>query len=95
LTTHGRQYGIDLVLVEYLFDALHGEGQQVYLIGHHGVGHDSSGVAVDQDHFDAFFTQAAGCLGAGIIEFTGLANYNGARTDDEHRFDGKVFGHGC
>ena len=57
LSAHGRQYGVYLIFFQYLFDAFHGQGQQVYPVGHHRVGHDGGGVAVDQDHFHAFFTE--------------------------------------
>ncbi|OPZ69347.1 MAG: hypothetical protein BWY83_02003 [bacterium ADurb.Bin478] len=62
LATHGRQYRINLVFFQDLFNTLHGQGQQVYFVSHHGVSHNGGRIAVDQDYFDPFFPQAAGSL---------------------------------
>ena len=55
LTTHRRQYGIYIILFKNLFDAFYVQWQEIDPVCHHRVGHDGGGVAVDQDHFYAFF----------------------------------------
>jgi hypothetical protein len=76
LSAHGRQYCIDLIFFQDLFNTFYGKRQQIYPVSHHRVRHDGSRVAVDQDNFYAFFPKAACSLGTGIIKFAGLANNN-------------------
>src|SRR6186713_479933 len=76
LSTHGWQYGIYLVLFQYLFNTFGCQRQEINFVGHHRVGHDSSRVAVDEDDLHPFFPQTAGGLGTGIVELTSLADDN-------------------
>ena len=46
------------------------------------VGHDRSGVGIDQDDLDALFPKGSCGLGACIVKFTRLANDDGATADD-------------
>ena len=79
LAAQGRQQGIR----PFPFDDLgHGLGRDrfdVGPVGHFGVGHDGGGVAVDQHHLIAFLPQRLAGLGAGIVEFAGLADDDRAR----------------
>jgi hypothetical protein len=93
LSPHGGEDGVYFIFIQDLFDAFYCQGQQIDLVCHHGVGHDRSGVAVDQDDLDSIFPQAAGGLGAGIVEFTSLADDYGTGTDDKYAADRRVFGH--
>jgi hypothetical protein len=58
------------------------------------IGHDRSGVRIDKHHLIAFLAQGFAGLDAGVVEFTALADDDGAGTDDENAFDRGVFGHG-
>ena len=64
LSAHGGQHGVDLVLGEYLLDALGGERHQVHVVRRDRVGHDGGRVAVDQRDLDAFVAEGAGSLAA-------------------------------
>jgi hypothetical protein len=77
LSAHSRQHSINLIFFQYLFNAFNCKWQQVNFICHHRVGHDGGRIAVDEDHFDAFFTQAPGSLCTAVIKFAGLSYYNG------------------
>ncbi len=57
LPAHGRQDSIDLPFLQDLPDAFHGEGQQVYMVGSHRVGHDGGRVGIDEAYLDPFFTK--------------------------------------
>ncbi|MCY1544900.1 hypothetical protein D9M68_808100 [compost metagenome] len=56
LSTHCRQYSIDIIFLQYLFYTFRSQRQQVHLIRNYGIGHDRSRVAVDQCYFDSFFS---------------------------------------
>ena len=58
-----------------------------------GVGHDGSGIGVNQNDLNAFFPQRTGGLGTCIVKFAGLTNNNGTGTNDEDGFDVWIFGH--
>src|SRR3990172_11245966 len=61
-------------------------------IGDPLVGHDGSGVGVDENGVDALFAEGAAGLRAGAIELRGLADDDGAGADDEDALRGR--GHG-
>ena len=52
-----------------------------------GVGHDGGRVAVDQQDFIAFLFEGFARLGPGIVEFTSLADDDGARSDQHDLLD--------
>ena len=85
LPAHRRQDGVDLgLLAQNLLDGLRRQRQQVDVVGRHRVGHDGGRVGVDDGHLDALLAQAAAGLAAGVVEFTGLADDDGAGADDEY-----------
>ena len=61
-----------------------GQGLDVDLVRHGLVGHDGGGVGVDQHDLDALLPQGPAGLGAGVVEFRGLADHNGAGADDQY-----------
>ena len=87
------QHGVRLFKIE---DALHdfeGHGLNVNMVGHIGVGHDGSGVGVEQDRFNALCFQRAARLRTGVIELSGLTDDDGAGADDQYLFDSGVLRH--
>jgi hypothetical protein len=86
LATHGGQMASGRSLA-IIFSTLPCNRFDVGHIGRGRVGHDRSGVAIDQDHFVAFFTQGLAGLYARVIELAGLPNDNGASADDEDGFE--------
>ena len=59
-----------------------------------GIGHDRGRVRVGQDHPVALLTQHLACLGAGVIELTGLSDHDRTGTDQEDRLDVSALRHG-
>ena len=87
LPAHGGQQRVGAFLGDDLGHRLGGQRLDVGCIGQAGVGHDRGRVRVDQDHPVAFFAQRLAGLRAGIVEFAGLADDDGPRTDDHDRLD--------
>jgi hypothetical protein len=87
LAAHGGQHGVNAVFFADTDQAFHVEGKQVDMIGRDRVGHDGGRVAVDEDDLDALFTKGTGGLAAGIVEFTGLADHDGAAADEQDGLD--------
>ena len=82
--------GEDAVGLFLLDDALDGgqvQGLDIDFIRHGLVGHNGGGVGVDQHDLDAILPQGAAGLGAGVVEFRGLADDNGARADNQYLFN--------
>ncbi len=93
LATQVGQNGVGLLDVEDALHHLEGHGLDVDMIGHVGVGHNGSGVGVEQNGLNALCFQGAACLSAGVVELSGLADDDGAGADDQHLFDSGVLGH--
>ena len=87
LAAHGGQDGVRAFLGDDLLDRLPGDGLDVGDVGGGRVGHDRGGVAVDQDDAVALLAQRLAGLHAGVVEFTGLADDDGAGADDEDALD--------
>ena len=88
------QQGIGALLGDDPFQGRRVQGLDVGGIGHPGIGHDGGRVAVDQHDAIAEAAQGLAGLGAGVVEFAGLADDDGAGADDEDGMDGGVLGHG-
>ncbi len=58
------------------------------------IGHDGGRIGVDEDHLESLFLQGFAGLGAGIVEFAGLADNNGTGPDDQDFFDIITLWHG-
>ena len=93
LAAQARQDGVRLFLFDDALDGLHRQGLQVDLIRHGLVGHDGGGVGIAQHHVDAGLLQHPAGLGAGIVEFSGLADDDGAGADDQDFLDGSIERH--
>ena len=87
------QDGIGLFLFDDAFHDLGGQRLDIDMIGNVGVGHDGSGVRVDQHGLDPLGFQGTAGLGAGIVKLRRLADDDGAGTDDQHLFDTRVLRH--
>ncbi len=87
------QEGIGPFLLDDLRQGLHRQRLDVGDIRHAGVGHDGGRVGVDQHDLVAEAAQGFAGLGAGIIEFAGLADDDGAGADDQHFLDVIASGH--
>ena len=94
LAAEVRQQGVRTFALDDAFHALDGERLDVGVVRHAGVGHDGGGVRVDEDDLVARFSERLACLGAGIIEFTGLADDDRAGADDEDFFNVLPLRHG-
>ncbi len=66
-------------------------GHWVHAICRDRIGHDRDGLELTRATLDALFAEAAAGLGAGVIEFAGLADDDGAGADDEDGLDGGIF----
>jgi hypothetical protein len=83
LAAHGRQNGIRAFLGDDVLQHAPGDRLDVGHIGHAGVGHDRRRIGIDQDDAVTLFAQGLAGLGAGIVEFTSLADDDRAGADDE------------
>ena len=83
LAAHGRQNRIGPFLGNDFFYRLPGYRLDVGHIGRGRVGHDGGGVAVDQDDLVALLAQSLAGLHARVVELAGLADDDGAGTDDQ------------
>ena len=82
LAAEPRQDAVGLLFLDDPLDGGQGQGLDVDLVRHSLVGHDGGGVGVYQHNLDAVVPQGPAGLGAGVIKFRGLADHNGAGTDD-------------
>ncbi len=62
-------------------------------VGKARIGHDRGGIGVNQNDPIPLFPQRFARLRAGIVEFTRLADDNGACPDDQDAVDILAFGH--
>ena len=76
--------GVGPLEAEDLRQILHRQGLHVDLVGNGGVGHDSGGVGVCQDHLVSLLPEGQAGLGAGVVELGGLADDDGAGADDQN-----------
>ena len=76
-----------------LFQVLAAERLNVSAVGRLGIGHDGRRIRVGEHHLEALRLKRLAGLRAGVIEFSGLANDDWARADDEDLRDVSAFGH--
>ena len=86
LAPQGGKKGVGLFLREDELDDFRGDGLDIGPVGKLGVRHDGGGVAVDQDNAVALLSEGLASLDAGVVKFAGLADDDGAGTDDQNRF---------
>ena len=87
LPSQGGEQAVRLLLFDDALDNIQGQRLDINFICHVLIGHDGSGVGVDKHHLQPFLLQRAAGLGTGIVELGGLADDNGAGTDDHHLMD--------
>ncbi len=93
LTAQVGQHRVGLLDVEDALHDLEGHGLDVNMVGYIGVGHDGSGVGVEQNGLNAFCLQGAARLRAGVVELSSLTDDDGAGADDQHFLDSGVLRH--
>ncbi len=93
LAAQGGQDRVGAFLGDDLLHHLGGDGLHVGGIGELGVGHDGGRVGVDQDNAQAFLLEDAESLRAGVVELGGLADHDGAGTDDQDALKVSSLGH--
>ena len=98
LAAHGRQQrkaARDDVafLLDDLGDDFGGDRLDIGRVSQFRVGHDRGRIGIDEDDAVALFLQRLHRLGAGIVEFAGLADHDGTGADDQDGGDICSFGH--
>ena len=93
LAAQRGQQRVRALFLDYALDKLGGDGLDIGTIGKTRVGHDGRRVGVDQDDLKAILLEHLAGLGAGVVELTGLANNDGARTNNEDTLDVSTFRH--
>ena len=83
LPAHGGQQRIGFFLLDDAGDGAPLDRLDIGGVGHGRVGHDRRRVGVHQDHPVALFPQGLAGLGAGVIEFAGLADDDGAGAENQ------------
>ena len=93
LAAQGGQDGVRAFLGDDLLHHLGGDGLDVGGVGELGVRHDGGRVGVHQDDAEALLLEDTQCLGAGVVEFGGLADDDRAGTDDQDALKVSSLGH--
>ncbi len=93
LTAHGGQDGVRALFLDDLAHHFPGDGLDVGGVGHLRVGHDGGRVGVHQDDAVALLAQGLARLGAGVVEFAGLADDDGAGAEDQDALKVVTFWH--
>ena len=94
LAAHGGQQRIGALQLDHPPHHIRGERLDVGAIRHIRIGHDRGGVAVHQHHLKPLGPQGLTSLGARVIKFTGLADHNRARTQQQDATQIRATGHG-
>ncbi|MNM88428.1 hypothetical protein D3C81_1006450 [compost metagenome] len=95
LATHGRQQRVRTLFLDDLGNGLPLDRLDVGGVGHGRVGHDGGWVGVHQDDAETFLAQGLTGLGAGVVEFAGLADHDRASAENQDAFNVCTFWHGC
>ena len=93
LASHRGQQGIGLFDLNHPGHHLGRQRLDVGAIRHVRIGHDRSRVGIHQHHFEPFCPQRFASLSAGIIEFTGLADHNRPRAQQQDAPEVRAAGH--
>ena len=93
LAAHRRQERVGAFLFDDLGDDVGGDRLDIGGVGHAGIGHDRGGVGIDQNDPVALLAERLAGLGAGIVEFAGLSDDDGPRSDDHDGADVGSFRH--
>ncbi|MPM85592.1 hypothetical protein SDC9_132673 [bioreactor metagenome] len=87
LATQSRQQRVGALSGDDLLHVLGSDRFQVGGIRELGIGHDGRRVRIDQNDPVALFPQHPAGLGAGVVEFGGLADDDRSRADHHDRAD--------
>ncbi len=93
LAAEPRQQAVRPFLFDDAADGFGVQGLQVDFVRQVLVGHDGGGVGIDQHRVDALRPQHPAGLGAGIVKFGRLADYDRAGADYHHLADAVISGH--
>ena len=93
LTAEVGQDGVGLFFFDDALDDLRRQRLDVDMVGNVGVGHNGSGVGVDENRFHTLGFQCAAGLRAGVVKLGCLSDDDGTGTDHQHLFDTRVFRH--
>ena len=93
LPAQSGKYAVRLLLFDNLFQDLHGQRFNVYLICNIFVRHNGGGIRIYQNDLHALFLQRAACLCARIVELCRLPDDNGAGSDYHDTFYIGIFRH--
>ena len=83
LASECQENALRLLLLD---DSLHEEGsyrKKIYLVGDTLRCLDSRNIGIDQDSLYAFLAHGLEGLGAGVVEFAGLTDFKGSRTQEQ------------
>ena len=94
LAAHGRQQRVRTLFLDDLGNGLPLDRLDVGGVGHGRVGHDGGRVGVHQDDAVTLFAQGFAGLGAGVVEFAGLADHDRASAENQDAFNVCTFWHG-
>ena len=83
LASEREQYSLRLLLGDDLLDKVRSHGQEVDFVGHSLRRLHGGDVGVDQDRADSFLPERLEGLRTAVVEFSGLADLEGARTQDQ------------
>ena len=93
LAAQRGQQRVRVLLLNHALDELGSDRLNIGAVGKTRVGHDGCRVGVDQDDLKAILLEHLAGLGAGVVELTGLANNDRARTNNEDALDVSTFRH--
>ncbi len=86
LPADARDDSVRAFIAEDSCDVFQCKRFHVNLIGDGCIGHDGSGVGINQYHLVTFFFQCKARLCACVVKFCGLPDYNGAGADNQNFF---------
>ena len=86
LAPQGGQQRIRLFALDYLACHFDRKRFNISSIGEFRIGHYSGRIAIDQNDLVALFPQRFAGLGAAIVKFACLSDYDGSGTQDEDSF---------
>ena len=93
LAAQRGQQRVRMLLLDHALDKLGGDGLDIGAVRKARIGHDGRRVGVDQDDLKAILLEHLAGLGAGVVELAGLANNDGARTNNEDALNISTFRH--
>ena len=95
LAADGGKKRVGPFAADDLFGELDAERLDVGAVREAGVGHDGGGIGIDENDFVAVGLEGLAGLRAGIIEFAGLPDDDGAGADDEDAVEVGAARHQC